>query len=416
MQGSRIAGVGIGLAVLGGSLCLAVFSSGKFPARPPVTNDLQALFSQYGTELASYRQAGATDQELRGYYSLWLDRFTEATVSLEATQSPDAVRFAQLALANGAGEFEIAEHIASEGAAHAVLATDKLSFHQQRLMLRAFLLSRSGSFSEAEVHQAAEEALGVARAVAAQPGFSESAMVVLDFVSTLEAASQAMGGDHARAVALCAEAAELTRTVSQGVWDRIGCWGWAPEQWLERGAAKAVASGDVVGALAFLRGIDDLPVLQRSAGAHALITLGTASRGDAFHADLARAWLHSTGEQWSPEDLRIAYALGFWLTQCSIQPGDTTEGIGILESVLASPDNVLNDADSGAFIEMRASLVAQPRRWQLEPVRSGALTALGLTYFSIGLREEARDIAQQVLAEYPDHPSAPAIQAILSQQ
>ncbi len=90
------------------------------------------------------------------------------------------------------------------------------------------------------------------------------------------------------------------------------------------------------------------------------------------------------------------------------------EGIDLLESVLASPEPTLTDADADAYSELRGTLNGQqPARWQFEPVCSGAMTTVAITYLRIGLLDEAKSAASEALHDYPDHPSAQALQSIL---
>lgn len=409
----KMAAVSVACATLLVSAVLVFFWKSAAPAHTASPPDLQVLFEQYTAELVLRERSGATDRDLQSFYATWLDRFVAATAEVSAGDVPGAVRFAQIALANGIGDYVTAEQVASDGALNAADPTDRLSFLQQRLILQRYLASQSDNSAGIDVQRAADDACAAARDVAATPGFAVGGTEVLDVVSVFDAATQICAADSTRVMDLCAEVAELTRNVAPDAWSHIG-WLWAPDQWYARAAETAIKAGSVSAAMTYLQNIESLPAVRISPADHALIVLGDPSKTDAFYPQLGRAWLQAAGQSRSATDVRIAYHLGFHLTQCSIQPEDTMEGIDLLESVLASPEPTLTDADADAYSELRGTLNGQqPARWQFEPVCSGAMTTVAITYLRIGLLDEAKSAASEALHDYPDHPSAQALQSIL---
>lgn len=376
-------------------------------------DDMTSLLRAYSSALHEFEQGNPDEQARVQFYRHWLSIVFGACEQLPPDAVPESARLACLALANGAGDYDLAEVIATDGSQIAPELRDRVTYWDQRVGLREVIAGRTGNSQDHDaVVFVASEAIDVLRPSLDDALFTRDASSFLNVQRVFQVAARAAASaaNPSGAAEYMEESAVFAMSVPDAISHQVAFSWWA-DQCLQHAARYWIEAGNEPAAIQALRKIDSVSVKRAPSGEHALICAGDAVPLGNFREDFARAWLDQA-EPWTDAEVRLAYALGFVLTHASPRPtvAQLQEAAGLLERILAMKAE-LASADTAASGGIQPG--DDEADWLAEPVRSNTLVCLALTYKKLHLDDDAAVIAGMVVIDYPEHPSAAAMELML---
>jgi len=380
------------------------------------SDDLISLLHAYSEALHDMESERPGDGARRQFYQHWLSILIDECDQLPQDQIPEAARLTCLTLANGIEDYALAEAIAAQGLLEASDLRSRVTYWDQLVALRQIIADRSGDSGDRHsIRAMAEEAITALRPTLREPLYATDAVAMSSVCRVFDVAARTAraDGDRSASRMFFEEAASFVRRLPPDNQRQVGFSWWA-DQLLQEAASDRIALGDISGAIDTLHEIDEVSVKRASSGEHALLCAGSATPLAEFRTDFARAWL-AQDRPWEAAEVHMAYSLAFNLANGSgSRPSRDMleEAVGYLELILEL-DAELAAADA-------AAAAWQPegeahKDWTREPVRSGVLVTLALTYQRLGRNDEAAGLAGIVIAEYPQHPSASAMEDLATQ-